>query len=400
MIYQFQEHNVVALGTKQRIFGEAFKEPLFERFGWKNTISSGIIGYVGREDIFDVFSALAVTNIAVKSVITNSLESLWQDVLYHSSDELYGREGFMLDLARFMVVIPVADGFTIIFFDSAYRDRRRDDVLCQIFGQSFSTGRHVTRLQKSDKALGIICPCFVDIFLDGRIVNLFLEHFQKVMLPLSVHQLVGDVRDRFPLSTFIDSSSGHEDVEMRVVMSGTSGSLQYDNVSDVKIGVGASIEDVFETGMSCPHERTEQFWVAKEPGTEEFRHCQYDMAIGYARQQPSSDEIRPSVSIALGTGKTEAGFTGEGNAAYLSTGAASVLHKAHLFLIAAAEHLVDSLIIVWTVKAWSKLLKRIPVIVKNLLECVLINAFHGCSLRTTITEMAKQVEKRVENALC
>jgi hypothetical protein len=35
------------------------------------------------------------------------------------------------------------------------------------------------------------------------------------------------------------------------------------------------------------------------------------------------------------------------------------------------------------------LLKSIPVIIENLLECVFINAFHGCSLRTTITELAK-----------
>jgi hypothetical protein len=35
------------------------------------------------------------------------------------------------------------------------------------------------------------------------------------------------------------------------------------------------------------------------------------------------------------------------------------------------------------------LLKCIPVIIENLLECVFVNAFHGCSLRTTIPEMVK-----------
>ena len=400
MIDQLQEHNVVAFGTKQRVFPEAFKEPLCERFWPKNAISSGIIGYVGREDIFDVFSALAVTNIAVKPIITDSLKSLWQDVLHHSSDELDGREGFMLDLARFVVVIPVADGFAIIFFDSAYRDRRRYNILCQVLCQSLSSRWHITLLQKSDEAFWIFFPCSVDVFGNRWIVYIFLEHFQKVVLPFSVHHLVGDVRDRVPLAIFINSPCGHEDMKMGVVMSGTSGGLQYDDVSDVEVDTGAGSKNIFETGMSCSHERTEQFGVAKEPGTEEFRHGQYDMAIGYTRQQPSSDEIGPSVGIALGTGKTEAGFAGEGNAAYFSTGATSVLHKAHLFGIAAAEHFVNSLIIVWTVKAWAKLLKRIPVIVENLLECVLINAFHRCFLRTTITEMAEQVDRRVENALC
>jgi hypothetical protein len=35
------------------------------------------------------------------------------------------------------------------------------------------------------------------------------------------------------------------------------------------------------------------------------------------------------------------------------------------------------------------MLKRIPVIIENLLECIFINALHGSSLRTTIPEMAQ-----------
>jgi hypothetical protein len=35
------------------------------------------------------------------------------------------------------------------------------------------------------------------------------------------------------------------------------------------------------------------------------------------------------------------------------------------------------------------LFKRIPMVVKDSFECVLIDTFHGCSLRTTITELAK-----------
>ena len=106
-------------------------------------------------------------------------------------------------------------------------------------------------------------------------------------------------------------------------------------------------------------------------------------------QEASSDEVGPSVGIDLGTGKTEAGFAGKGDSAYFSTVAASVLNKTHLFGIAAVEHLLDSVVVVGTVKAWTKLLKRIPVIIENLFKCVFVNAFHGCSLRTTIPELTK-----------
>jgi hypothetical protein len=113
------------------------------------------------------------------------------------------------------------------------------------------------------------------------------------------------------------------------------------------------------------------------------------MAISYAGQQPPPNEIRPSVGIALCTGKTEAGFAGESDTPYLAALATSVLDKAHLFGVAAIKHFLDGVIVVGIVKAWMGLLKSIPVIIENLLECVFINAFHGCSLRTTITELAK-----------
>lgn len=172
-------------------------------------------------------------------------------------------------------------------------------------------------------------------------------------------------------------------------MSGASRSLQDDNVSDIESDTRASVENIFEAGMSCSHEWAKQFRVAKEPDTKKLRHSQYHMAISDTWQESSSDEVSPAVGIDLGTGKTKAGFAGESNSTYLSALAASVLNKAHLFRITAVKHFLDSFVVVRTVKVWAELFERIPVIIKYLLECVFIDAFHGCSLRTTITEMAK-----------
>jgi len=172
-------------------------------------------------------------------------------------------------------------------------------------------------------------------------------------------------------------------------MAGPSGGLENNNVAHIEFNPGASFENIFETGMSCPHEGTEQGGVAKEPGSQELRYCQDHMAINNAGQQASSDEIGPAVGVNLGTGKTEAGLAGKGNSAYFSTLAASVLDKAHLFGIAAVEHFLNSFVIVGTIKVWMELLKRIPMMVENLLERVFVNAFHDCSLRTTIPELTK-----------
>jgi len=215
-----------------------------------------------------------------------------------------------------------------------------------------------------------------------------------------MHHLIGDIRNAFPLFPWIQSAGGHEDMEVRIIMAGPSGGLENNNISHIEFNPGAGVEDVFETGMSCPHEGTEQGGVAKEPGAQKLRHGQDHMAVSDARQEASSDEVGPAVGVNLGTGKTEAGFAGKGNSAYFSTVAASVLDKAHLFRIAAIEHLLNSFVVVGAFKAWLELLKRLPVIVENLLKNVFVEAFHGGSLRTIITKLVKSVEKRIKGDLC
>jgi len=217
-------------------------------------------------------------------------------------------------------------------------------------------------------------------------------------LPLFVHHLIGNIRNRPPLAAGVDSSCGHQDMQVGVVMAGASGSLQHDDGSDVQVDTGAGLENILEAGMSGPHEGTEPLGVAKEPEAKRFRHGQHDMAIGDPGQQASADEVGPSVGVSLGTGQAEAGFAGKSDASYLAAVTASVLDKAHLFGVAAVKHFLDGIVVIRTVKVRIGLLKRIPMIVENLFECVFINAFHGCSLRTTITESTKQVEERMSYA--
>ena len=175
---------------------------------------------------------------------------------------------------------------------------------------------------------------------------------------------------------------------MRVVMAGTPGGLKNDNVSEVEFCAGAGLENIFETGVTGSHKMAQQFRIAAKPYMEEVRHCQYDMPISYSRQQASADEVCPSVCIDLSAGKTKAGFAGKSDTSGFSAVAASVLDKAHLFRVAAVEHFLNGVIVIRTVKSWMGLLKRIPMIVEDMLECVFVNAFHGCSLRTTIAKSA------------
>jgi hypothetical protein len=173
-------------------------------------------------------------------------------------------------------------------------------------------------------------------------------------------------------------------MKVGVVMAGSSCGLKNYNVSNIEFCTGAGLENIFETGATCSHERTEQYGITIKPFMQEIRHGQHDMAISYPRQQTSADEVCPSVGIDFSAGKTEAGFAGKSDTSYFAAIAASVLDKPHLLGITAVEHFLNGVGIIRVVKSWMVLLEYIPVIVENLLECIFVNAFHGCSLRTTI----------------
>ena len=389
MRYQLQQHVTATLGAKQGVFTKAFEEPLLERFWRQNPVASGIDGCVSRNSFGKVLSHFLVSYVTVQSVISDSLKALWQDMLHHTSDESQDSESFVFNLSCFVVPIPVPDEFPVISFNSSYRDRRRYDILGQILSQTLPARRNFSGLQKGDKALGIICPGSVDIFFNVRIGNVFSEHIQKMKLPFFVHHIVWDVADRLPFAFFIKSSGGHEDMKMWVVISGSSCGLQYDNITDVEfLYPCAGLENIFDTSMSCPHELTEQLPITKEPDTKALRHSQDDMSIGYTWQQPSSDEVRPSVGVDLCTGKAEAGLACESNSAYFSAVAATVLYKAHFFWVATVKHFLDSFDVVRAVKTWIKLYKGVPVIIEYLLECIFVYAFHGRSLQKKIAELA------------
>ena len=388
MRYQLQRHFVITFGTKQGVFAEVLEETLLKRLGWQNPVAFWVSWYIRRDDFGNLFSHLFVTYISVQSVITDSVKSLWQNVLNHTSDESEGREGFVFNLLGFVVTVPVADRFAVIPFNSANRDRRRDDIFCQVFCQPLSPWRYFTGLKESDKALGIIFPCTVDVFFDSRVIDIVPQHVEQMILPFTVHHVVRNIRDIFPLFHRINSTGGHEYMKMGVVMSGPSGGLENDNVSDVEFNTGTGLENIFETGITCSHERTEQCGIVVKPCSQELRHSQHHMSISYSWQKPSADEVGPSVGISLCTGKTETGFAGESDTSYFSAVATSVLDKAHLFGIAAVKHFLHGIIVIGNVKAWTELLKRIPVVIENLLKRIFVNAFHGRSLRTTITELA------------
>ena len=129
---------------------------------------------------------------------------------------------------------------------------------------------------------------------------------------------------------------------------------------------------------------------------QEVWHGQDHVAVGHAGQETSADEVGPSVGIDFGTGQAKAGLAGEGNPAGLSARQAAVLYKAHRFGVAAVQHFLDGVVVVWTVVARVDIREAIPMVFEDLLEGLLVDAFHGCPLRTTILTLMQHVQAKVE----
>jgi len=384
---QFQRHSIAAFGANQRVLTETVEEPLLERFCRQNSVASGVNRHICRYYFADSISHLLVSDIAVESVIADSVKPFWHNVLNHTADELQNREGLVFNLPCFVVTVPVTDGFTIISLDSANRDRRGYDIFCQVLSQPLSSGRHFSGLEKSDEAFWIVFPCTVNILFNPWVRDILPDRLQQMILPLSVHHFVWDVSDIFPFLSGINSACGHEYMKVRIILSGSSCCLEDNNISCVDLFAGVCIENIFEAGVAGLYERTQQCWVAIKPHSQEIGHSEHDMAISNSGQQSPADEVCPSVGIDFCAGKAEAGFAGKCYYPFLAAMATTVLDKAHFFGISTTKHFLDDIIIIRAVKALVGLLKLVPVIMEYLLECVFVDTFHGHSLRTKIAEL-------------
>ena len=381
---QFQFHGSATARTAQRVGAEAFKEELGEGGSGKNMVSSGVSRYVGRENHGDVLSHELIAGVAVETVVANPLKALGEDVLDHPADETEDGEGFVLNGAGFMVSIPVLDCVSVVMLDTPDGDGRRNDVLRKIPSQTLSSWWDLALLEEGDEALWIGSPCPVNILFYGGIRDVFSQHGQKMVLPFFMEYLEWDVGDWPPLSLWCETASGDQDVEVRVIVAGSTGGLQDDDSADVEVYTGVGTEDILQTCVTRLNERAEERGVSIEPRVKKVRHGKDHVTIGYAGQESSADEVCPSVSIDFCAGQTEAGLAGKGNAASFSTGHAAVLHETHLFRVAAVQHLLDGLVIVRAVIAGIDGLEIIPMVFEDSFEGSFVDVSYDCSSPGTI----------------
>jgi len=67
-----------------------------------------------------------------------------------------------------MVIIPIANIGAVIAFDTSNRDRRRNNILSEIFGKTFSALGYVSFLDMGDESFWIVFPSTLDIAFECR----------------------------------------------------------------------------------------------------------------------------------------------------------------------------------------------------------------------------------------
>lgn len=123
--------------------------------------------------------------------------------------------------------------------------------------------------------------------------------------------------------------------------------------------------------------RQERVGIAVEPVAKKLWNCQNNMAITDARKHAATNEISPTVGINLGARQTEGGFATECKEECFAAGGAAVLREPHFVGIPAIEHLPHHFVMIRSIVMRAGGLKRLPVVPKDLLECVLVDMFHS-----------------------
>ena len=297
MVDQFEFHGFFAPWAEKRVAAKAFEKELLKGFSGNDAEAFGANGCFCGKYSGKLPTGFLVADMAVQAVVSDALEAFGEDVLNHAPDKAKGGQGFIFDLPRFMVFVPVAHRFPVIVLNAPHRDGRRDDIFCQISGEPPAAGRNLFFFDEGDEPFRVLFPRLVNVLFDAGVGDVLFEHVQKMVLPFAVDQVEGDIRDTLPAVFRGNAPLGEQDVQMGVVDSRSSGGLQDDDGTDVELDpFCAGFQDIEQASMSGPHERGKQgVRVAVEPEAERVGNRQNDVAVDDAGKQATADEVHPLV---------------------------------------------------------------------------------------------------------
>ena len=199
------------------------------------------------------------------------------------------------------------------------------------------------------------------------------EQTEQMVLPLPVHQVIRNKIDSLPGSLRREATGGNQNMQMGIELPRTAEGLQHHRATDVERRPGCGLEDVFEAGVTGPHQLAEQFGILIKPMADKVGGREDEVSISDTRKEASSDEIGPLAHPRLSTGKAETRLAGKADPSGLAAAETAILYVAHSLRVAAVEHPLDDGAIVGPIEARIPDLEGVPMISENLLESVFVD---------------------------
>ena len=176
MVDQFEFHGFVAPGTEKRVAAKTFEKELFKGFAGNDAEALGAGRCFCGKYSGKLPADFPIADMAMESIVADALEAFGEDVLNHAPDKAECGQGFIFDLARFMVFVPVPHRFPVIVLDAPHRDGGRDDIFGQIPGEPPSAGRNFFFFDKGHEPFRIFFPRLIDILFHAGTGDVLFEH--------------------------------------------------------------------------------------------------------------------------------------------------------------------------------------------------------------------------------
>lgn len=154
-----------------------------------------------------------------------------------------------------MVAIPVADGMTVVAFDTVDGDGRGDDIFGEIASETAASGGQIAFFDEGDEAFRVVFPGALKGGADGGVGDVLPEHGEEMVLPFAMGDVEREIGDIFPGMIMGEAAGGEENMEMGVVVTGAAGELQDDDGAAVEGLAGDGVEDVQQAGLAGLHEK-------------------------------------------------------------------------------------------------------------------------------------------------
>ena len=168
-------------------------------------------------------------------------------------------EGHHVDRDHFLflclvILVPVRHFLTGVADDPSYGYRRRGDIFGQVFGQASALLWNFSFGHMGNKSSRVFLPESINQEPHLRRWNHLLKHLEEMILPLLV-DLIRKIPQLHPLTRiFVDPSTAHDNVKMRIIVPRPTMSLHHNDRSNLHLLSHRAAHHIFKALVPTTHQ--------------------------------------------------------------------------------------------------------------------------------------------------